>query len=442
MAEKTEPQGSRDEKEFVRPPLDLWQDFKDGMRFLCFNPQGNAVIMPLLLIIESLALKIITAKVPYTEIDYKAYMEQIEMITMDGELDYSQIRGGTGPLVYPAGHVLLYKLMYKITKGMNLLHEGQTIFRYLYIGTLSLQMIIYYQLQLPPWCVVLACLSKRLHSIYVLRLFNDCFTTFFMVLTVVLLMQATKRRSALISMISSLTYSVAISIKMNALLYLPAFMVSIFLINERQLAVTALCAMIAIAWQVLVALPFLKTYPTEYLQSAFNFSRSFMFKWSVNWQMIDEDGFDSIIFHKSLLLSQLVGILAVIFFRYPCLLNDLRSSVIHPFSKSIPGVKLGDTVPYLLVTTNYIGVIFSRSLHYQFLTWYHWTIPILMNYSRIPWFLGPIWYILHEFCWNSYPPNAQASTLLLLLNSTMLLMLAINSLNCSIHKNTNQKKEQ
>lgn len=442
MTEVTKPEQASEQDSFVRPPLNLWQDLKNGVRFICLNPQGNAIVMPLLLLVESLALKIITARVPYTEIDYKAYMEQIEMINMDGELDYSQIRGGTGPLVYPAGHVLLYKLMYQITRGMNLLQEGQDIFRYLYLFTLALQMVIYYQLQLPPWCVVLACLSKRLHSIYVLRMFNDCFTTFFMVLTVLLLMQATKRRSALVSMVSSLTYSMAISIKMNALLYLPAFVVCIFLINEGQLATTVLCGAIALAWQCLVALPFLKAFPVEYLQSAFNFSRSFMFKWSVNWQMMDEDGFDSSTFHKALLLSQLVGILAVILFRYPSLLRDSLRSLKTPLTKCVPGVSLADTVPFLLVTTNYIGVIFSRSLHYQFLTWYHWTIPILMHYSKIPWFLGPVWYLLHEFCWNSYPPNAQASSLLFLLNTTMLLLIVANNLHCSVHRRSSAKKQQ
>lgn len=424
-----------------RPKFDLWKDARDAVRFLCFNPNGNAIVMPLLLITESVALKVITAMIPYTEIDYQAYMEQIEMITIDKELDYSQIAGGTGPLVYPAGHVMLYKLMYKLTHGMEFLSQGQMAFRYLYLATMALQMIIYYQLKLPPWCVVLACLSKRLHSIYVLRLFNDCFTTFFMVLTVLLLIQGCKKRNAAISMLASLVYSIAISIKMNALLYLPAFMVSTFLINEGRLVVTLCCFATGILWQVLVALPFLRAYPMEYLQGAFNFSRRFLFKWSVNWQMIGEDGFDSSIFHRSLLVSQLLGIMTIILFKYPNLLRDASRSLRHPLSKVSTAVNAPDVVPFILLTTNFIGVIFSRSLHYQFLTWYHWTIPVLLHYSRLPWFVAPLWYMLHEYCWNSYPPNSQASTLLLALNATLLLLIVANNIPYSKPSNIHKKRQ-
>lgn len=440
MAENTEVEVDRQEN--ARPKLDLWQDAKDGLKFICFNPRGNQFVMPLLLIMESLALKVITVMVPYTEIDYKAYMEQVEMITIDGELDYSLIQGGTGPLVYPAGHVLLYRLMYKITHGMTMLSEGQMIFRFLYIGTMALQMVIYYQLKLPPWCVMLACLSKRLHSIYVLRLFNDCFTTFFMVLTVLLLIQGSKRRGPVLSIWASLVYSVAISIKMNALLYFPAFMVSVFLINEGRLIVTLWCLVTAVLWQILVALPFLRAYPREYLNGAFNFSRQFLFEWSINWQMIGEDGFESSIFHKSLLASQLVGILCIILFKYPNLLKDAVKSLRHPLSKVTTVVNTTEVVPFILVTTNFVGVLFSRSLHYQFLTWYHWTIPILIHYSRLPWFIGPIWYGLHEYCWNSYPPNARASTLLFALNGALLLLIAVNSLLKRTRSTEVDKKEQ
>ena len=45
-----------------------------------------------------------------TEIDWRAYIDQVKTIEA-GERNYLAIRGGTGPLVYPAGHVVLYRLL-------------------------------------------------------------------------------------------------------------------------------------------------------------------------------------------------------------------------------------------------------------------------------------------------------------------------------------------
>ena len=77
-----------------------------------------------------------------TEIDWKAYMEQIEQYE-NGERDYTMIKGGTGPLVYPAAHVYIYWALYHITdKGRNIL-LAQRLFGILYLGTLSVVMACY-----------------------------------------------------------------------------------------------------------------------------------------------------------------------------------------------------------------------------------------------------------------------------------------------------------
>ena len=69
-----------------------------------------------LLILEAVLCILIIRRVAYTEIDWIAYMEEVETY-MSGERDYLQIRGGTGPLVYPAGFLNLYRWLRHLAGG-------------------------------------------------------------------------------------------------------------------------------------------------------------------------------------------------------------------------------------------------------------------------------------------------------------------------------------
>jgi alpha-1,3-mannosyltransferase len=79
---------------------------------------------------------------PDTEIDWKAYMEQVETF-IAGERDYGKIEGGTGPLVYPGAHVYIYRVLYALTDhGSNIL-VAQVLFAALYLVNLSITMACY-----------------------------------------------------------------------------------------------------------------------------------------------------------------------------------------------------------------------------------------------------------------------------------------------------------
>lgn len=69
-------------------------------------------------------------------------MEQVIQY-LGGERDYAAIKGGTGPLVYPAGHVYIYSLLYQLTeKGTNIL-RAQWFFVALYLATLAVVLLCY-----------------------------------------------------------------------------------------------------------------------------------------------------------------------------------------------------------------------------------------------------------------------------------------------------------
>lgn len=145
---------------------------------------------------------------------------------------------------------------------------------------------------MPPYILPLLALSKRLHSIYVLRLFNDCVGIGIFYVSLLDLMKRRHFRSAVL-------FSLAVGVKMNVLLFLPAYAVVYVLQGGLYESVKLGVSMISI--QILIARPFLRTDGIAYLSRAFNLSRQFLFKWTVNWRFIGEDVFLSREFSNALL---------------------------------------------------------------------------------------------------------------------------------------------
>jgi alpha-1,3-mannosyltransferase len=89
---------------------------------------------------------------------------------------------------YPAGHVYIHALLYKLTDAGRNLALSQQVYAFLYSASLILSCAIYRKAGgVPNWILLLLPLSKRLHSIYVLRLFNDVWAVVFAQLSILAL---------------------------------------------------------------------------------------------------------------------------------------------------------------------------------------------------------------------------------------------------------------
>lgn len=129
-------------------------------------------------------------------------MQEVRGFLVDGETDYVKLQGETGPLVYPGGFVWVFSALYYLTsEGTDVRRGGagggaggggavgecafvavvvcgvaaQWIFLVLYVLNLAVVLAIYHKTRAVPLpALLLLCLSKRVHSLFVLRMFNDC----------------------------------------------------------------------------------------------------------------------------------------------------------------------------------------------------------------------------------------------------------------------------
>lgn len=335
---------------------------------------------------------------------------------LNGERNYSKITGPTGPLVYPAGHVYVHDILHYLTDSGNNVPAAQQIYAGLYVLSLLLTCAVYRNAGMPNWILLLLPLSKRLHSIFVLRLFNDCWSVVFVQAAILACQTGVDGTGVLL-------YSLALSIKMSALLYLPGLLVVLF--KRHGMGGTARYMAVLASSQILLARPFLGENTVFYIQNAFNFSRVFLQKWTVNWRFLDEEVFLSPSWAMGLLLGHVTLLTAFGLCRW-CR-NDggtlavIRRGFLRPSQSPALSAVSPDYIATVLMTSNLIGILFARSLHYQFCSWYCQQLPLLCQRTKYPLLLQLLILAGIEYAWNVFPSTTLSSGILLAAHVLLLL---------------------
>uniref|UniRef100_A0AAY5EUY3 Dol-P-Man:Man(5)GlcNAc(2)-PP-Dol alpha-1,3-mannosyltransferase n=1 Tax=Electrophorus electricus TaxID=8005 RepID=A0AAY5EUY3_ELEEL len=377
-----------------RAPAPVWSACRASLsaawrdkHLVLFSAEHTLVVTALLWTLEVAINLWVIHRVTYTEIDWKAYMGEVEGV-INGTYDYTQLKGDTGPLVYPAGFVYIFTVLYYITDhGLNI-RLGQYVFAGFYLITLLLVFRIYHRTQkVPPYVFFfVCCASYRIHSIFVLRLFNDPVAMMLLFGAVNLFLDGRWTLGCAL-------YSLAVSVKMNVMLFAPGLL--FLLLSEFGLMKTlpklTLCALI----QVVLALPFLLVNPVGYVSRAFDLGRQFLFKWTVNWRFLPEEVFLNRYFHLCLLIAHV---------------TTLSVFALKRWTRCDP--PLYPSTVLVLFSSNFIGMCFCRSLHYQFYVWYFHTLPYLLwsgNVKKLAHLLRVLILGLIELAWNTYPSTTYSS---------------------------------
>ncbi|NXK84777.1 ALG3 mannosyltransferase, partial [Amazona guildingii] len=365
----------------------------------------------------------------------KAYMEEVEGFA-NGTLDYTRLKGDTGPLVYPAGFIYIFLGLYYATGRGTDIRLAQYLFAGLYLFNLLLVFRIYCRTnKVPPYVFFfMCCASYRIHSIFVLRLFNDPVAMAILFLAINLFLE--ERWSW-----GCFFFSLAVSVKMNILLFAPGLL---FLLLQQFglwgcIPKLCICALL----QVVLGLPFLLVNPVGYLTRSFDLGRQFQFKWTVNWRFLPEEVFQNRAFHATLLLVHLAGLGLFALHRWHRSKESILALMKDPAERkhASPPLTVNNIlwqapclcplntsaqIVFVLFSSNFLGVCCSRSLHYQFYVWYFHTLPYLLwctptaKLAHMPkvLLLGVI-----ELCWNTYPSTVCSSLSLHICHGLVLLQL-------------------
>ncbi|CBH15709.1 alpha-1,3-mannosyltransferase, putative [Trypanosoma brucei gambiense DAL972] len=345
--------------------------------------------------------------VHFTGIDWNAYMQEVKGF-LDGELDYMKLKGDTGPLVYPGGFVWSHSALYFMTKGGVDVEMAQWLYLGIYVMVLVLVAHLYYNSGLRGRLFIRLLLSKRIRSLFMFRLFNDCWAMFLVYLSVICF--ARGRRWT----VGCLLYSMAVSVKMNIFLFAPGLL----LILCKSLPFTGVvrCLAVCALWQVVAGLPFLLHNPRSYIVRSFDLGRVFTYRWTVNFKRISEEIFFSSKFSRSLLVMLAVSWLLVCFRRWSK--RAYRRGRYEKREGTVVLVGASDeevfhNVTLTLMESNMIGVIFARSLHYQFFLWFFYFVPFVLSATRLPLVVKVVAFLAIQYGFEVYPSTTASSSVLL-----------------------------
>ena len=148
-----------------------------------------------------------------------------------------------------------------------------------------------------------------------------------------------------------------------------------------------------------------------YVSRAFEFTRQFLFKWTVNWRFVGEDRFLSREFSLSLLVTHMSLLGIFLAFRW---IRPSGSNLIEFVQKTLKGkqqkANITDSfVATTMLTSLVIGLLCARSLHYQFFAYLSWVSPFLLWRSGMhPALIYMVW-AAQEWAWNVYPSTDASS---------------------------------
>lgn len=152
-----------------------------------------------------------------------------------------------------------------------------------------------------------------------------------------------------------------------------------------------------------------------YLSKAFELSRQFMFKWTVNWRFVGEETFLSRDFSLALLVLH-VSLLAIFSIVW---VKPSGTNVVRFLQASIQGcqppVALSKSfIMTVLLSSLAVGLLCARSLHYQFFAYLAWATPFLLWRAGFHPVLIYIVWALQEWAWNVYPSTNASSAVVVL----------------------------
>ncbi|SNX87964.1 related to Alpha-1,3-mannosyltransferase [Melanopsichium pennsylvanicum] len=377
------------------------------LRRVCLDDYGYNFALPALIVTSAAISQAVIQRIDFTEIDFQTYVGQAALF-LDGERDYNRLdpEGGSGPCVYPAAHLYVYSFFHWLTAGGKNILPAQNVFAGLLTANNLVIALLYRQAGMPPITILPLILSRRISSIFLLRMFNDPIAIFFVYLALYSALKASWR-------ISASLFSVGLGIKMNVLLFLPGIATAAFVHLGLKGAISYVS--IAVVVQALISLPFTQHSLHAYLTRAFDFSRAFLYVWTVNWRFLPEATFLSQHFAKGLLAAHLLLLAFFALFVWTPIGSLGPQWILQNLSIESHNLTRSGKVAILCCafTSNVIGILCSRSLHYQFYSWYFHQVPLLLWFSKLPVVVKLVVPMALEWCWNVFPSTESSSQILL-----------------------------